>query len=102
MASSPQTAPDEQQALSQTGTPAPRVRIRIPPAPAVRVRRATPFEVFFERIRNYLLSEETLILLEFLIVIAIGVVAFFTVFPTFSAAVDSIANAVNKQWGTSF
>lgn len=82
--------------------PAPRVRVRVPAAPAVRVRRATPFEQLFERLRNTVLSEETLVLLEFLIVITIGIVAFFTVFPTFSSAVDSIASYVNKQFGTTF
>lgn len=101
MATSPQPGTDPQQALSSAPA-APRVRVRVPPVPSVRVRRATPFEVFFERIRNVILSEETLILMEFLIVIAIGVVSFFTVYPTFHAAVDSIANYVNKQFGTSF
>lgn len=76
--------------------------MRVPATPSVRVRRATPFEQFFDQIRNVILSEETLILMEFLIVIAIGVVSFVTVYPTFHAAVDSIANYLNKQFGTSF
>ena len=101
MATSPQPIPDDQQALPASA-PAPRVRVRIPPAPVVRVRRATPFELFFEKLRNIVLSEETLVLMEFMIVIAIGLVAFITVFPTFSSAVDSIANYVNKQFGTTF
>ncbi|HWE61164.1 MAG TPA: hypothetical protein VHB98_05585 [Chloroflexota bacterium] len=103
MATSPQQmAPDDQQQALTSPPTAPRVRVRVPPMPSVRVRHATPFELFFERIRNIVLSEETLVLMEFLIVIAIGVVAFFTVFPTFHGAVDSIANYLNKQFGTSF
>lgn len=103
MATSPQQmVPDDQQALPAPPPPAPRVRVRVPPSPSVRVRRATPFEQFFERIRNVVLSEETLILMEFLIVIAIGVISFFTVYPTFHAAVDSISNYLNKQFGTAF
>jgi hypothetical protein len=101
MATSPQTGPDAPQALPST-QPAPRVRVRIPPIPSIRVRHATPFEQFFERIRSVVLSEETLILLEFLIVIAIGVISFFTVYPTFHAGVDSLANYLNKQFGTNF
>lgn len=101
MATSPQPGPDAQQNLPST-QPAPRVRVRIPPMPSVRVRRATPFELLFERIRNIILSEETLVLLEFLIVIAIGLVSFFTVYPTFHGAVDSVANYLNKQFGTTF
>lgn len=101
MAINPQYGPDDQQALAAP-PPAPKVRMRVPAAPSVRVRRATPFEQFFDQIRNVILSEETLILMEFLIVIAIGVVSFFTVYPTFHAAVDSIANYLNKQFGTSF
>jgi hypothetical protein len=66
------------------------------------VRRATPFEQLFDSMRNVILSEETLVLMEFLIVITIGLVAFFEVFPTFSSAVDSIANYLNKQFGTTF
>jgi hypothetical protein len=102
MATSPSIPPDDQQALPPASMPAPRVRVRVPAAPSVRVRRATPFEQFFDRIRNTVLSEETLVLLEFLIVAAIGIVAFITVFPTFQAAVDSIATYLNKQFGTTF
>ena len=102
MAIDPQLAPDDQQALQANPTPAPRVRVRIPPAPAVRVRRATPFEQFFGKIQNYILSEETLILMEFLIVIAIGIISFFTIYPTFKDAVVAIAEYVNKQFGTTF
>jgi hypothetical protein len=103
MATSPQqVAPDDQQQALASPPPAPRVRVRVPPVPVVRVRHATPFEQFFERLRNVVLSEETLVLLEFLIVIAIGIVSFFTVYPTFHTAVESIANYLNKQFGTSF
>jgi hypothetical protein len=103
MATSPQhVAPDDQQQALTSPPPAPRVRVRVPPMPAVRVRHATPFEQFFERMRNVVLSEETLILMEFLIVIAIGIVSFFTVYPTFHTGIDSIANYVNKQFGTTF
>jgi hypothetical protein len=102
MATSPTEVPDDPQALPPAAMPAPKVRIRVPPMPSVRVRRATPFEQFFDRLRTTILSEETLVLLEFLIVITIGIVAFFTVFTTFSSAVDSIANYLNKQFGTTF
>jgi hypothetical protein len=102
MATSPSSMPDDPQALTQGTTPAPRVRVRMPATPSVRVRRATPFEQLFDSIRNTLLSEETLVLMEFTIIIAIGVVAFFTVFPTMSSAVDSIANYVNKNFNTTF
>jgi hypothetical protein len=76
--------------------------VRVPPAPAVRVRRASVLEQMMDSLRNTILSEETLILLEFLIIIAIGVVAFITIFPTMQSAVDSIANYLNKQFGTGF
>jgi hypothetical protein len=59
-------------------------------------------EQMFDSLRNTVLSEETLVLLEFMIIIAIGLVAFFTVYPTMSSAVDSIANYINKQFSTSF
>ena len=100
MATSPSTQPDEPQALPSA--PAPRVRVRVPPLPSLRVPHATPFEQFFDNIRSTVLSEETLVLMEFLIVITIGIVAFFTAFPTFSTAVDSVASYINKQFGTTF
>jgi hypothetical protein len=102
MATSPSSLPDDPQALTQPTTPAPRVRVRVPAAPSVRVRRATMIEQMFDSLRNTVLSEETLVLLEFMIIIAIGLVAFFTVYPTMSSAVDSIANYINKQFSTSF
>jgi hypothetical protein len=102
MATSPSPAPDEPEAPPATPLPAPRVRIRMPAMPAVRVRRATALETFFENFRSTVLSEETVVLLEFLIVIVIGIVAFFTVYPTFKSAVDSIAVYLNKQFGTTF
>ena len=38
----------------------------------------------------------------FLIVAAIGVIAFVTVYPTASHAIDSLANYLNKQINTTF
>jgi hypothetical protein len=93
---------DDPQAVSQDAAPSPRVRVRMPASPAVRVRRASFVEQMVESLRNTLLSEETLVLLEFLIIISIGVVAFITVYPTMSTAVDSIAEYLNKQFGTTF
>jgi hypothetical protein len=40
--------------------------------------------------------------MEFMIIIGIGVVAFATVYPTMSSAVDSMANYINKQFSTNF
>lgn len=102
MATSPTQMPEDPQALPQAATPAPRVRVRVPPAPSVRVRRASVFEQLADTFRNTVLSEETLVLLEFMIIIAIGVIAFFTVYPTMSSAVDSLATYLNKQFSTSF
>lgn len=103
MATNPQIGNDDQQALAASSAPpAPKIRMRVPPAPAVRVRRATPFEQLYESVRNLVLSEETLILMEFLIVIAIGIVTFFTVYPTIHDAVNSIASYLNDQFHTSF
>ena len=94
--------PEDPQALSPTQAPSPKVRVRVPPAPSVRVRRASIFEQMADSLRNTVLSEETLVLLEFVIIVGIGVVAFITVFPTMSNAVDSMANYLNKQFSTSF
>lgn len=102
MATSPSPVPDDQQDVTAEPTPAPRVRVRVPAAPSIRVRRASAIEQMFDSLRNTVLSEETLVLMEFLIVVTIGVVAFVTVYPTFSSAVDSIANYLNKQFNTSF
>ena len=82
--------------------PSPNIRVRAQPSPAVRVRRASIFEQLADSVRNTLLSEETLVLLEFVIIVAIGVVAFLTVFPTMSTTVDSVANYLNKQFSTNF
>jgi hypothetical protein len=94
--------PEDPQALAQTATPTPRVRVRVPPAPSVRVRRATLLEQLMDSFRSTVLSEETLTLMEFMIIIGIGVVAFATVYPTMSSAVDSMANYINKQFSTNF
>ncbi len=102
MATSSPQLPEDPQALQQAQVPSPKVRVRVPPAPAVRVRRASIFEQMADSLRNTLLSEETIVLLEFVIIVAIGVVAFITVFPTMSTAVDSVANYLNKQFSTSF
>lgn len=102
MATSPTPLPDDPQALPAPPPPAPKVRVRVPAAPLVRVRRASPFEQLFDSLRNTVLSEETLVLMEFLIVAAIGVIAFITVYPTCSNAIDSLANYLNKQFNTSF
>jgi hypothetical protein len=98
----PSQLPEDPQALPQAPAPAPKVRVRMSPAPAVRVRRATALEQMADTFRNTVLSEETLVLLEFVIIVAIGVIAFITVYPTMTTAVDSIANYVNKQFSTSF
>ncbi|HEY8286059.1 MAG TPA: hypothetical protein VIJ28_16875 [Chloroflexota bacterium] len=100
MSTSPTPVPDEPQSLP--APPAPKVRVRVPATPAVRVRRASPFEQLFDGLRNTVLSEETLVLMEFLIVAAIGVIAFVTVYPTASHAIDSLANYLNKQFNTTF
>ena len=102
MGSSSTQLPEDPQALSQAQPPSPKVRVRVPPAPAVRVRRASIFEQMADSLRNTILSEETVVLLEFVIIVAIGVLAFITVYPTMSTAVDSVANYLNKQFSTSF
>jgi hypothetical protein len=93
---------DDATGLPQTQVPAPKITTRAQPAPAVRVRRASIFEQMADSLRNTLLSEETLVLLEFVIIVSIGVVAFITVFPTMSTTVDSVANYLNKQFSTNF
>jgi hypothetical protein len=102
MASSSTQLPEDPQALSQPQAPSPKVRVRVPPAPAVRVRRASIFEQLADSLRNTVLSEETLVLLEFVIIVTIGVIAFITIFPTMSTTVDSVANYLNKQFSTNF
>jgi hypothetical protein len=102
MATTPTPLQDDPQALPAAPTPTPRVRVRMPATPSVRVRRASVIEQMFDGLRNTVLSEETLILMEFLIVAAIGIIAFITVYPTCSSAVDSVANYINKQFSTSF
>jgi|SwirhisoilCB3_FD_contig_31_2144218_length_556_multi_3_in_0_out_0_2 hypothetical protein len=102
MATTPSPIQDDPQGLPAAPTPAPKVRVRLPATPLVRVRQASFFEQMFDGLRNTILSEETLILMEFLIVAAIGVIAFVTVYPTCSSAVDSVANYLNKQFNTSF
>jgi len=92
----------DQQALTETATPAPRVRVRAAPAPVVHVRQASAIERAADSFRSTILSEETLVLLEFLIIMSIGIVAFITVFPTMKSAVDSMADYLNKQFSTSF
>jgi len=102
MATTPTPLQDDPQALPAAPAPTPRVRVRMPATPLVRVRRASIIEQMFDGLRNTVLSEETLILMEFLIVAAIGIIAFITVYPTCSSAVDSVANYINKQFNTSF
>lgn len=48
-------------------------------APLARPRQPNPYLRVLESVQNYIFSEETLILVEFLVVVAVGIVVFVNV-----------------------
>lgn len=64
--------------------------------PLVRVRRPSSFMNTIEAVQSYLFSEETLILLEFLVVIAIGVVVFRIVLQPMETLVTALNHAISN------
>lgn len=63
--------------------------------PLIRMRRPSSFMNTLEAAQSYVFSEETLILLEFLVVIAIGIVVFRIVLQPMETLVTSISHAIS-------
>ncbi len=63
--------------------------------PAVQVRRPSSLLRTLEAIQNYILSEETLVLVEFLVVAAIGVIVFVAVLHPMEVLVNNLNQAIS-------
>jgi len=73
----------------------PVVRARQEP-PVVQVRPPNTFIRVLEGAQAYILSEETLILIEFLVVVVIGIVVFRAVLHPMENFIDGIAKAISS------
>jgi hypothetical protein len=65
-------------------------------APLVQPRRPSAVLRMLEGLQNYILSEETLILVEFLVVVAIGIVVFVAVLHPVETVVDGIGKSISS------
>lgn len=98
----------QQQSTTQPGQPGGPGSIRRAPTaapptirtreeqPVIRVRHPSPILNTLETIQTYLFSEETLILLEFLVVIAIGIVVFRIMLVPMETLMNSIGHAISS------
>ena len=72
----------------------PVIRARQEPAPVVRPRRPSSLLRALEGLQSYILSEETLILVEFVIVVAIGLFVFVQVLHPMEGLMQALGRAV--------
>ena len=70
-----------------------RTRQESPPPP--RVRRPSSVLRALESVQSYVLSEETLILVEFLVVVAIGVFVFAAVLHPMESLMNALGHAIS-------
>lgn len=64
-------------------------------APLIRVRPPSSFLRLLESVQNYILSEETLILAEVLVVVAIGILVFVNVLHPMETLMDALGKAIS-------
>jgi hypothetical protein len=72
----------------------PVIRARQDPPPVVRPRRPSSFLRALEGLQSYILSEETLILVEFVIVVAIGLFVFVQVLHPMEGLMQALGRAI--------
>ena len=72
----------------------PVIRTRQEPPPVVRPRRPSAYMRMLEALQSYILSEETLILIEFVIVVAIGLFVFVQVLHPMEGLMQALGRAI--------
>lgn len=73
----------------------PVIRTRQEQQPALRVRRPSSVLRALETIQTYILSEETLILVEFLVVVAIGIFVFAAILHPMESLMTALGHAIS-------
>jgi len=82
--------------VRRAATPAPPVIRTRQEAPAVQTRRPSSVMRTLEAAQTYILNEETLVLVEFLVVVVIGIVVFRAVLYPMETFMSGLGHAISN------